>query len=45
LSDRTTWLNAFMPRADGLPQRPLPFDQDNQPKPATATIQAILNKR
>jgi endo-1,4-beta-xylanase len=45
LSDRTTWLNAFLPRADGLPQRPLPFDEDNQPKPATATIQAALEKR
>ena len=45
LSDRTTWLNAFMPRTDGLPQRPLPFDADNRPKPATATIQAALEKR
>jgi len=45
LSDRTSWLNAFMPRADGLPQRPLPFDADNRPKPATATIQAALEKR
>ncbi|MCP9933652.1 endo-1,4-beta-xylanase [Cyanobium sp. Candia 9D4] len=45
LSDRTTWLNAFMPRADGLPQRPLPFDEDNRPKAATATIQAALEKR
>jgi endo-1,4-beta-xylanase len=44
LSDRTTWLNAFLPRADGLPQRPLPFDENNQAKPATAAIVAALDK-
>jgi endo-1,4-beta-xylanase len=44
LSDRTTWLNAFMPRADGLPQRPLPFDDNNQPKAASAAIQAALKQ-
>lgn len=42
LSDRTTWLNSFFPRADGLPQRPLPFDANNQAKPATtATLKAL----
>ncbi len=45
LSDRTTWLNQFLPRADGLPQRPLPFDRDDRPKPATAAIQAALKTR
>ncbi|MDM7951872.1 MAG: endo-1,4-beta-xylanase [Cyanobium sp. CZS 25K] len=45
LSDRTTWLNGFFPRADGLPQRPLPCNENNQPKPATASIQTALNKR
>ena len=43
-SDRTTWLNAFFPRADGLPQRPLPFDENKQAKPATAAIMAALSK-
>ncbi len=42
LSDRTTWLNSFFPRADGLPQWPLPFDANNQAKPATtATLKAL----
>lgn len=44
LGDRTTWLNSFFPRADGLPQRPLPFDENNQAKPATAAIVAALSK-
>ncbi len=44
LSDRTTWLNSFFPRTDGLPQRPLPFDANNQNKPATTAIMAALSK-
>jgi endo-1,4-beta-xylanase len=42
LGDRTTWLNSLFPRADGLPQRPLPFDDNNQPKPATAAVRSAL---
>jgi len=33
-SDRDSWLQHFRPRKDGLPQRPLPFDADLNPKPA-----------
>ena len=34
LSDRDSWLQGFRPRKDGVPQRPLPFDADLNPKPA-----------
>ena len=34
LSDRGSWLQNFRPRKDGLPQRPLPFDAELNPKPA-----------
>jgi endo-1,4-beta-xylanase len=34
LSDRDSWLQSFRPRKDGLPQRPLPFDAQLNPKPA-----------
>jgi endo-1,4-beta-xylanase len=34
LSDRDSWLQHFRPRKDGLPQRPLPFDAELNPKPA-----------
>src|SRR5580704_7244543 len=34
LSDRDSWLQNFRPRKDGLPQRPLPFDAQLNPKPA-----------
>jgi endo-1,4-beta-xylanase len=34
LSDRDSWLQNFRPRKDGLPQRPLPFDAELNPKPA-----------
>lgn len=33
LSDRRTWLNDEIPRADHLPQRPLPLDRDLARKP------------
>lgn len=42
LSDRYTWLNQAFPRADGLPQRPLSFSQDLQPKPALMKIMSSL---
>lgn len=32
LSDRYSWLNAFRPRSDNLPKRPLPFDDKFRPK-------------
>ncbi len=34
LSDPDSWLQNFRPRKDGLPQRPLPFDAQLNPKPA-----------
>lgn len=33
LADRYTWLQGRVPRADGLPKRPLPFDARLEPKP------------
>lgn len=42
LSDRHTWLNQAFPRRDGLPQRPLPFDRDLQPKAALLKIVSNL---
>lgn len=38
LSDRYTYLSEFHPRADGLPVRPLPLDQDLKPKLAWNAI-------
>ncbi|WP_326641339.1 endo-1,4-beta-xylanase [Nonomuraea fuscirosea] len=38
LSDRYTWLQEDYPRPDGAARRPLPFDEDLQPKPAYTAI-------
>jgi endo-1,4-beta-xylanase len=38
LTDRYTWLQEDYPREDGAPRRPLPFDEDLQPKPALDAI-------
>ncbi|QEY32461.1 endo-1,4-beta-xylanase [Synechococcus sp. RSCCF101] len=44
LSDRDTWLNSAFPRADGQPQRPLPFDADLRRKAATGVIEQSLRR-
>ncbi|HTG39867.1 endo-1,4-beta-xylanase [Sphingomonas sp.] len=42
LVDRYSWLQNFTPRADKLPQRPLPYDAQYQPKPLRDAIAAAL---
>jgi endo-1,4-beta-xylanase len=38
LVDKYSWLRDRLPRADGLPKRPLPYDDDYKPKPLRAAI-------
>lgn len=45
ISDRDSWLQGFRPREDHLPQRPLPFDADLQPKPAFFSLRDSLSSR
>ncbi|MGC1484286.1 MAG: endo-1,4-beta-xylanase [Candidatus Acidiferrum sp.] len=42
LSDRDSWLQNFRPRKDALPQRPLPFDAQLNPKPAFFALRDSL---
>jgi endo-1,4-beta-xylanase len=43
LSDRATWLNGSFPRADNLPQRPLPLDADLSRKKLWAAMAASFD--
>jgi endo-1,4-beta-xylanase len=46
ITDRYTWLNGELSRADKLPERPLPFDRNLKPKSAfSAEIQALSSAR
>ena len=46
LTDRYTWLTDKAPRSDGQPVRPLPFDQNLEPKPlVSAMAKAFENAR
>jgi len=40
--DKYSWLRDRMPRADGLLKRPLPYDDDYQPKPLREAIAAAF---
>ena len=40
LVDKYSWLQEFIPRADGLPQRPAPYDDDYRPKPLRQAMAA-----
>jgi endo-1,4-beta-xylanase len=42
LSDRYTWLEEDYPRDDGVPRRPLAFDEKMRPKPAFDAYQTAL---
>jgi endo-1,4-beta-xylanase len=42
LSDRYTWLQEDYPRTDGEARRPLPFDEDLEPKPAFEALETAL---
>jgi endo-1,4-beta-xylanase len=44
LSDRYTWLEEDYPRKDGMPRRPLPFDQRLRPKPEYHALESGLNE-
>jgi len=40
--DKYSWLQEFVPRADGLPQRPAPYDDNYQPKPLREAMAASM---
>ena len=44
LSDRYTWLQEDYPREDGAARRPLPYDEDLNPKPAYRALRRELHQ-
>jgi endo-1,4-beta-xylanase len=44
ITDRYTWVPIWYKRQDGLPNRPLPFDADCQPKPLWNVIDYFCGK-
>jgi endo-1,4-beta-xylanase len=45
ITDRYTWLNHEGSRADGQPERPLPFDADYHPAPAFFAMRDAFDRR
>jgi endo-1,4-beta-xylanase len=45
ITDRYTWLNHEGSRADGQPERPLPFDAGDLPKPASFAMRVAFDQR
>jgi endo-1,4-beta-xylanase len=45
ITDKYSWLNHEHARADGEPQRPLPFDPDYRPTPAFFAMQSAFDNR
>ncbi len=43
-TDRHNWVSSFLPRKDGAPARPLPFNADLQPKLAWNAISRALDR-
>jgi endo-1,4-beta-xylanase len=45
ITDRYTWLDHDQSRADGKPERPLPFDAENRAKPAFFAVRGAFDQR
>jgi endo-1,4-beta-xylanase len=45
ISDHYTWLDHEESRADGKPERPLPFDAEGRAKPAFFAMRGAFDQR
>jgi endo-1,4-beta-xylanase len=45
ITDRYTWVPMWYKRKDGLPNRPLPFDANYQPKPLWNVIDYFCQQK